>query len=292
MEMNKKLIIGAGITGLTIARSLPNSTIVEKSKGLGGRLATRRWQNQKFDHGAQFYKLTSDCESFHMIWLDHRLVKPLHEFQWCANSGMSSLAKKLAENLNVQLEKQISKITDSTCVHFLDGSNDIYDQVFFTCPLPQTLKILDDSNIQYPDRLKKINYAKALVFLLSSDETLKNPYDLAYIENPISHVFSFCDQNFKSQGPGTAWTITANPGWSERHFELSEQEIISEFKKIFPTVLMKIQLKKWRYSHPLDQDTELFVKLNNIYLAGDAFGGASVNGALRSAAAVLKSFKT
>lgn len=285
--MNKNLIIGAGLTGLTIAKKLSNSLVVEKSKGLGGRLATRRWQNQKFDHGAQFYKLTTDSEVFHQFWLSHQLVKPLTDTKWCCQSGMSALAKKLAENLNVQLEKQVTRITDLKNVHFLDGSHEQFEQIYFTCPLPQTLKILDDSNIQYPERLKNLTYAKALVFLLSSEEKIRNPYDLPYVENATPDQFSFADQNWKTSASGTAWTITMNPAWSEKHFELSDEEIITQFKKIFPTDNMNLQLKKWRYSHPLKQDSDLFVKIENIYLAGDAFGGASLNGALRSAAAVL-----
>jgi renalase len=287
--MKNNLIVGAGITGLTIAQNLPNSTVVEKSKGLGGRLATRRWQNQKFDHGAQFYKLTPDSETFHQLWQSHDLVKSLLDTKWCTTSGMSSLAKKLAENLKVQLEKQVTKIVNTHEVHFTDGTSAIYDQIFFTCPLPQTLKILDDSNIQYPDRLKKIIYAKALVFLLSTEDVISSPYSSPYVENPTPEIFSITDQNWKTGAPGTAWTLTMNPAWSEKHFDQSDGEITAQFKKIFSTHDMKLQLKKWRYSHPLSQDAELFVKLGNLYLAGDAFGGASINGALRSAAGIVAS---
>ena len=286
--MQKKLIIGAGVTGLTIAKNLPNSTVVEKSKGLGGRLATRRWQNQKFDHGAQFYKLTEDSAQFHELWKSAQLVKPLIEDKWCATGGMSSLAKKLAESLKVQLEKQVTKIINTTEVHFLDGSIEHYDQIIFTCPLPQTLKILEDSSIQYPDRLKNIRYAKALVFLLSAEENTPRPFLAPYTENPTDKIFSFTDQNWKSDGTGSAWTITMNSEWSEKHFELSDEEILAQFTKVFSAGSMNVQLKKWRYSHPLSQDSELFVQLGNLILAGDAFGGGSVNGALRSAAGVLR----
>jgi predicted NAD/FAD-dependent oxidoreductase len=43
--MKKVAIIGAGLTGLTIAQELNthlNVTIFEKSRGVGGRIATRR----------------------------------------------------------------------------------------------------------------------------------------------------------------------------------------------------------------------------------------------------------
>ena len=51
-------VIGAGIAGLACASELSRAdakvTVFERSRGLGGRLATRRQGNFAFDHGAQF----------------------------------------------------------------------------------------------------------------------------------------------------------------------------------------------------------------------------------------------
>ena len=53
--MKKRIaIIGAGISGLTLANRL-NSTfevvVLEKSRGIGGRMATRQAEPFAFDHG-------------------------------------------------------------------------------------------------------------------------------------------------------------------------------------------------------------------------------------------------
>ncbi len=55
-------IIGAGLAGLTAANILKNNaniTLFEKSRGVGGRIATRRSEPYFFDHGAQFFKARS-----------------------------------------------------------------------------------------------------------------------------------------------------------------------------------------------------------------------------------------
>ena len=61
-------IIGAGISGLTAANILKDVakvTVFEKSRGVGGRIATRRAEPFYFDHGAQFFKArTEDFQSF------------------------------------------------------------------------------------------------------------------------------------------------------------------------------------------------------------------------------------
>jgi len=53
------LVIGAGIAGLTAARALQRSDlaveVLEKSRGLGGRAATRTVHGARVDHGAQFF---------------------------------------------------------------------------------------------------------------------------------------------------------------------------------------------------------------------------------------------
>ncbi|MEY4932043.1 MAG: hypothetical protein RLZZ403_363, partial [Pseudomonadota bacterium] len=51
-------IVGAGLAGLACARVLFGAqysvTVLEKSRGLGGRIATRRVGRLAFDHGAQY----------------------------------------------------------------------------------------------------------------------------------------------------------------------------------------------------------------------------------------------
>ena len=58
--MTKRVaIIGAGMAGLAAARLLREAgascTIFDKSRGLGGRMATRRTGDFSFDHGAQYF---------------------------------------------------------------------------------------------------------------------------------------------------------------------------------------------------------------------------------------------
>lgn len=56
--MSRIAIIGAGLSGLVLARRLGDVaqvTIFEKSRGVGGRMATRYADDYEFDHGAQFF---------------------------------------------------------------------------------------------------------------------------------------------------------------------------------------------------------------------------------------------
>ncbi len=55
-------VIGAGLAGLTVAHHLGKThevSVFEKSRGVGGRMATRYADRFEFDHGAQFFTVNS-----------------------------------------------------------------------------------------------------------------------------------------------------------------------------------------------------------------------------------------
>ncbi|MFM8654886.1 MAG: FAD-dependent oxidoreductase, partial [Verrucomicrobiota bacterium] len=54
-------ILGAGISGLVCGRALKTAghqvTVLEKSRSLGGRCATRKFGDHVVDHGLQYFTL-------------------------------------------------------------------------------------------------------------------------------------------------------------------------------------------------------------------------------------------
>ena len=53
------VVVGAGMTGLTAARALSGQghdvVVIDKARGPGGRMSTRRDNDLRFDHGAQYF---------------------------------------------------------------------------------------------------------------------------------------------------------------------------------------------------------------------------------------------
>jgi renalase len=58
------VVVGAGISGLLVAKTLNEKgwavTVLDKGRGVGGRMATRRIGRGNFDHGAQFFTVRGE----------------------------------------------------------------------------------------------------------------------------------------------------------------------------------------------------------------------------------------
>lgn len=300
---SKYLIIGAGYSGLQLAQGLTGSEsnsvqIIEKSRGVGGRLATRRDGQFTFDHGAQFLRSCDLNHSQIRRWQNEGILKNLHSNTFTVLGGMTRIAKDLAKDLNIVFDskaKRIYRFDEAWHIQDESGASFQANRLVLSCPLPQSLELLKNSDTPYPSSLDEVRYAKAIVFLIKDEEN-QEPLE-AYREIQSSGIFSIASQQRKGASTHPASTVTMTPSWSEQHFDKSDTEIIAlAYDKIVTHLpyasIDQITVKKWRYSHPLTIFKDQFIEIQpGLYLMGDAFGGPSLNGAHRSARALLEHFE-
>ena len=204
----KIAIIGAGMAGLACARTLAqaghNVTVFEKSRGVGGRMATRRTPFGTFDHGAQYFTVRdprfelalTTANGICRPW-SANTVRVLDEFgqvaaaglpqkesHWVPKPGMSALCKHWAKPLeltnSLYLEMHVHSIekdslrpsqwqlrTEGTDQgqHVFPG----FDKVLFALPSPQTLQILNKSLLetQWKQQLIKVDIAPCWTLMLA-----------------------------------------------------------------------------------------------------------------------------
>ncbi len=295
--MNNKIyeyvVVGAGFSGLYLARHLNKALVLEKSRGVGGRMATRRDGTFTFDHGAQFVKNDELMKSLITDWSEKGLLQDLGENRFCAKGGMTKLAKDLAAQLNIELERKVSKISyqDSFWTIEDDGSHSWKAQnIILTAPVPQIVELLDKSSIHYPQDLKSVIYTKALVFIIKGDFGDK---DSPYQELSTPSIFSISSQKLKGTSSSNAQVVVMKADWSEKHFEESDEAILEKARVILSQELPELtvqdlQLKKWRYAFPQNIYHKPFLSLDHgLYLSGDGFSEGNLNGALKSASSLL-----
>ena len=115
------LIVGAGLTGLLAAADLQASgfqpLIVDKGRGVGGRLASRRIGSATFDHGAQFITartsrfaaLLTEWKELGLVTEWYRGTNAEHIF-WRGIPSMTAIPKHLAKPLNVRLGMKMTAL--------------------------------------------------------------------------------------------------------------------------------------------------------------------------------------
>ncbi|MFN8945385.1 MAG: FAD-dependent oxidoreductase, partial [Pseudobdellovibrionaceae bacterium] len=260
-------IIGAGLCGLTLAVKLTednqNVFILEKSKSVGGRMATRRDGNFTYDHGAAYY---SHSDSHPFLW-NEKWSKSGKAKLWfaedqksyfCGQGGMTVLAKDLAVGQKINFQEKVIKIVDhGESLEILCELEKKYlaQKVILTCPVPQSLEILRSSNIDYPKSLDEIVYAKAFVGLFQMESELQNDFDF-HFKKPGSYIYSISNNQSKGLSQAPSITVIMNPQWSHDHFDQEDSvtlnQIQIELQKYFQgkARVQSSQLKKWRYSHP------------------------------------------
>jgi predicted NAD/FAD-dependent oxidoreductase len=267
-------------------------------------MATRRTLDTRFDHGAQFYRLKSDITDLHQEWkkkgINHQWFVSVKGDHWCSNTGMTALAKSMITNLEISLEKEIRTIRYENNLWKLVSNKDeewFCHNLIISSPTPQTVKLVEevanqnllDTNVL--SEIKKITYSKALIGLVTLEEDFSIDPN-GYLEFNTGHFFSISDQKKKGVSEIPALTITMSSSFSESEFEKSDEYILEKILKLFqsdyPNAKIKnAELKKWRYCQPQTQTKNLFLELApKLYLIGDAFGGSSLLGSIRSSEAL------
>lgn len=171
-------VIGGGLTGLTCAqqlRQLGHSVIVvEKSRGLGGRVATRRLHHTWADHGVAYF--TQEGEQTSALvrsWCDRGILYPWsnQDFVWADGSvfpgavgpqryvsplGITAIAKVLAEGLEIWRGQRVEAIapTNQSWTFTLEpvAGEPVREltarAVVITAPAPQTAALLEPLRAQ------------------------------------------------------------------------------------------------------------------------------------------------
>ncbi|MEL7488843.1 MAG: FAD-dependent oxidoreductase, partial [Pseudomonadota bacterium] len=157
--MQNAAVIGAGAAGLVCADRLAAAgvevVVFEKSRGIGGRLATRRRGDFAFDHGAPYFDVSSAstralvdrlrAEDAATEWGDDR---------WIGLPGMSGLLKPIARNLDVRPQKRVAELARETHgwrIAFEDGeTTEEFDGVAVAIPAPQATTLVAPFGLDDP----------------------------------------------------------------------------------------------------------------------------------------------
>lgn len=313
------LIVGAGISGLMAATVLEGRgvhvIVLDKSSSVGGRLATRRIGPGVADHGAQFFTARDDeFKTWVRHWMDNNLVFlwshgwsdgslnpiPLDGHpRYAVHGGMNALAKSIASGLrDVRVNVHVVTATrDDNGWILQDEHGNLYTSraLIMTAPVPQSLAILDEGATELTREekaaLDRIEYAPCLTGLFWVDGRVTLPQPGAVQMRNLA-VTWIADNQLKGISPDAKIiTAQASDQYSTQMWNAPDERILNALLTDVQIYLSddvqvrETQLKRWRYSRPLVLHEERCLLASGqptLIFAGDAFGGARVEGATLS----------
>ncbi|MEG3839612.1 FAD-dependent oxidoreductase [Microcoleus sp. herbarium14] len=253
-------VIGAGMAGLSCARRLRlagySVAVVEKSRGAGGRVATRRVQGTRADHGARYLEPQGEAvQGLIDVLVDRDILKLWTDNVWefregelsassnscyAAPAGMNAVGKYLARDLEIWFGRRVQAIstTDNQMWHLslevTDGNLDtpqelIAKAVVVAIPAPQALMFLN-SEINLPsdflDKLRSVEYDPCITVMAGYPAAKQQ--DLSSL-NPQWQAVSFRDdadlawlgldssKRLDSQQP--VFVVHSSANFADRHLE-------------------------------------------------------------------------
>lgn len=317
----KIAVIGAGISGLAVARTLTDHghsiTVFEKSRGVGGRMSTRRCDDGlTFDHGAQYF--TARDERFKRCvdsWIDEGVVSAWpnsendssHQVavirdgkiqsysesvaRYVGNPTMNAVCKKLAEGIEIQKATRVGTVTSSDdSIKLLDEEGkDLgsFDQVVVTAPAEQSADLLKTFNDLHR-QIEDIEMNPCWAVMAAFEERITSDWAGAFIHGSF---LSWASRNSTKPGRNSETeciVIHAGPKWTQANWEKPPGDVASEVLEEFwnatqltrqqPTLL---QAHRWRYAIPINKEPSgcLIDSSQRVVVCGDWLAGGRVEGA-------------
>jgi predicted NAD/FAD-dependent oxidoreductase len=293
-------VIGAGIAGIACAATLRDRGIsvrvFDKSRGVGGRMATRRVSPWQWDHGMQY--MVGDTPEF------QQLLEPLPTWRsasaepwYVGTPSQNQLVKNLAEGIELSLHTRIAGIAQSKDQRWVLEAEDSsllnpYNAIAIATPAPQAHDLLPQSS--FSAQLSQVAMTPCWALMVASPEQVELPTTL---ESPHQHIAWFAADHSKPGRPAGhgQYVLHATVEWSERHLEDSNEAVQAILLDCFREIAGDIGISyaiahRWRYAFtktPLAQSC-LIDTTNRIGLCGDWCLGSRVEHGFLSGVALGK----
>lgn len=282
-------VIGAGIAGCMCARSLADHgvdvTLIEKSRGPGGRCATRRiWDQILVDHGAPFLQFTSSrWDRFVHAWhqdgviapWDGKVVEwspatvhpsPSQRTRWVGLGGMNALGKHLARDLVFRTHHRVTGIEESQSAYRLHcelqdaggslstSTLEALDAVVFAVPADQLHEMLP-SRCSWSNRIPTHAHQPCWTLMTVFDDRWNLPFDGARCsKHGLSWLGRESSKPGRSIDPDT-WVIQMDSEWSRYQLEEEPEEVADRILQQLrdsglpaPPRILHRQAHRWRYA--------------------------------------------
>lgn len=245
------VVVGAGVAGLSCARRLVRDgvrpVLLERSRGVGGRCATRRVDGQPVDHGPAFLHGSSPAFLRELLAVEGATVRrgwplriegtgaPCQPFAFAPGEtcmafeeGVSRFPKHLARGLDVRLESPVHRLEADGDGLLVAGEDACWraPRVVLALAGEQARRLLEPLAGEALEvasacrLLRMVGSVPCLTVLAGYPRGGPAPdWDILYPgESDVIQLVSH--DSAKRRGPAaTVLVVQARPAWSRRHLE-------------------------------------------------------------------------
>ena len=227
-------VIGAGMAGAAAARRLSDAgahvTIFDKSRGIGGRMATRRMDGGAFDHGAQFMRARGERFAARIAeWSAAGIVDLWDEDRHVGVPAMNAPVKALIGDIPVVSAFTATTIArDGSRWRIADGAGEAsepFDIVVSAIPSPQAQPLLASAGWD-PAGLAETSYAPCWSAMFGYETPIEIEDYVALEDDTIAWI---ADNGSKPERAldKSCIVVHATPEWSKAHLELEADEALA-----------------------------------------------------------------
>jgi renalase len=303
-------IIGAGVAGLAAARQLSSTEymIFEKSRGPGGRLASKRLDQLRADIGAQFFtvrdprfeetislaKKAGAIEAWSPRMGTFQNLKPIDspdtQQRYVGAPYMNVLGRFLAESIEIQSETRIASVSKEGSRFVLTTTADeryTADQVLVTAPVDQMSDLLSDFDIH--PIADKFTMEPTWTTVVSTSEQLVTEEGkvLDACFGGDHPAFDFISIERSKPGRDSDFVVIhSTPEWAKSHLEEEPDSVAQKMAAMINTTFniqsQPVHAHRWRYARPTDPSVTtqkgVFQVDSGLWIAGDYLAGGRVEG--------------
>ena len=285
-------VIGAGIAGLACARTLHDHglavTVLDKSRGVGGRMSMRREGRWTFDHGAPAMRF-DDPRSARLTesWLQDGVIYESHDGQFIGSRGMNALPKHLASDLTIRTgvhAASVSRAGSAWVVVDGEGVQHSSDIVLVALPAPQAAVLLRTTHepMAFVESLAGVSmlpcWSSMIVFDGSPPTTISESLAQGELRTNSPLVHRAWRQSVRrGRSPDEAWVVHCEGDWSAERVEETPTVIAAQVADALRTELRiagnvaHAVSHRWRYARVQLglEDACLFDEARGIGACGD-----------------------
>ena len=314
MEHTEILIIGAGMAGLACAKALAASgrepIVIDKGRGPGGRMATRRaeigGEVVAFDHGTQYFTardphFREEVEGWEELGVVARWLAANGE-AWVGVPGMNGPIRAQARGLDVRWNTRALSLMreDGRWLVACEDANFSADTVLVAIPAEQAAQLLDRAAPDLATVAGQAMSEPCWTVMAGFAQPLDHATDTVRGEGQAiawAARNSSKPERGQTRGDYDCWVIQASPGRSRELIDMSAEQVAPLLLGDFfaqsgtrPAAPIHLAAHRWLYAIPgaIDGEPARYDADSNIGIAGDYLHSPRVEGAWISGRALAE----